>query len=515
MDKIKAISGKQVSLNMIANVISYSSNLIISFLLTPFLVNSLGKEIYSFYPIANTIVLYISVLTNSMNTIASRFVTISMVRNDKEQANYYFSSVMASNIIISMIMSVIMLIIILFIDKFLNVPVNSVAAVKGLFFFIFASALINVLSSVYGIATFATNRIDLRSLRELITAILKILLFVIFYTVFKPSIVFVGIVSLIVAVVNLAFQRYYTKMLLPTIQLTRSYVSKSHVSELFRASMWNMIFTFGNVMLVGMSFILANIYYGSSASGDLSIVQTVPQFINGVISMLVGVFFPVITYKVTDDDSNAIIQELLKDEKIIGILSSSVIIVFIALASDFFSLWMPSENSYQLSVLSFISIFPHIIISCMWILTNVNIAMNKVKIPAVFTMGLGLTNIILVSAIARYWNFGIIAIPIISTILQIIWTGVFLPIYSCKQLGTNNLIFYPTLIKIIAAIFPLLLFIIFIKQYFSLDSWINFIVFSVVMSIFTFCFIAVIIVGPNYFFGSLKRVIKIMISKDK
>ena len=50
------IGKKQVAINMVANIVSYSANILISFVLTPFLINTLGKETYSFYPIANTIV---------------------------------------------------------------------------------------------------------------------------------------------------------------------------------------------------------------------------------------------------------------------------------------------------------------------------------------------------------------------------------------------------------------------------------------------------------------------------
>ena len=45
------INNRQISINMIANIVSYSSNLLISFVLTPFLINTLGKETYSFYPV--------------------------------------------------------------------------------------------------------------------------------------------------------------------------------------------------------------------------------------------------------------------------------------------------------------------------------------------------------------------------------------------------------------------------------------------------------------------------------
>lgn len=73
------LSNKQVAVNMICNVVSYSSNIIVSFVLTPYLINTLGKEAYSFYPIANNIVSYMSIIVNALNAMAGRFITIEIV----------------------------------------------------------------------------------------------------------------------------------------------------------------------------------------------------------------------------------------------------------------------------------------------------------------------------------------------------------------------------------------------------------------------------------------------------
>ncbi len=183
----KAIGKKQISINMVANVVSYSSNLIISFILTPFLIDTLGKDVYSFYPIANSIVSYLSVLTATLNTMASRFFTVEIVNGNDKEANKYFSSVLASNIVISFFMFIPMAVIVVFVDTFLNVPINSVAAIRTLFALVFSAALVNVVGSIFGIATFAKNRIDLRSARELVTAVIRLGLYVLVYYIWNRA----------------------------------------------------------------------------------------------------------------------------------------------------------------------------------------------------------------------------------------------------------------------------------------------------------------------------------------
>ena len=503
------VGKKQVSINMIANIVSYSSNILISFVLTPFLINTLGKETYSFYPIANNIVSYMSIISNSMNTMASRFVTVSLVKGDIKESQKYYSSVMAANTIIGAVLLVPMLICVGFLDRFMEIPINSVAAVKALFVFVFASTLVNVVGSIFGIATFAKNRIDLRSLRELITAILRLVLFVVLYKFFLPSIVYVGIVALVVSIVNILIQYKYKKILLPEIRLSKDSVSEKHTRELLGSSVWNMINTLGSSLLAGMSLILSNIFYGASASGNYSIVSTVPGFINGVISLLVGVFYPVLMYLYAENKKDELIKEVIDAQKIIGMVACATIVVFSALSPEFFSLWTPGEDSNDLALLSCISIVPHFAIACLWSLTNLNVVMNKVKVPALFTLGLGVANVFIAFILYKATNMGMISLAITSSALQIIWIGILIPQYSCRQLDIKWNTFYTPLVRAFLCAIPTIITVLVVKKLFLIDSWLKFITLGAVMGTIGLLIFAFGMLGHKNIKKYVSRAIKI------
>ena len=178
------IGNKRLIINLSANIVSYSTNILIAFVLTPYLINTLGKETYSFYPIANNFVAYMCILTNALNSMSSRFVMVSYVKGHMEDVKKFISSVLFSNMIMAMLLLIPMVFIVIFINKIMDVPINIIASVRILFAFVFSSLLINILSSVFGVATFVKNRIDLRSIMQLAAGILKILMF---YILFKLS----------------------------------------------------------------------------------------------------------------------------------------------------------------------------------------------------------------------------------------------------------------------------------------------------------------------------------------
>lgn len=499
--------GKQLGINMVANIVSYSANILISFVLTPFLINTLGKETYSFYPLANQIVSYLSILTNAMNSMASRFVTVELVRGNKEKANGYYASALVANLLMGLVLMIPMQLIIVYMDKFMDIPINAVAAVKMLFALVFSSALLRIISSIFGIATFAKNRIDLRSIRELVTAVLRLILYVILYRFMPPSIVYVGVVTLLVAMINIAFQVFYSKKLMPEIRISRRYIKRQYTMEMMTSSSWNAINTFGNMLLTGTSMIMANMFYGAVASGSYSIVQTVPQFINGVISMLVGVFYPVITYRYAQNDKAGLVQEIRKAQNFVGLFGCATITVFSAMATEFFGLWTPGEDAQYLALLSFLTIAPHFVISCMWTLTNVNIVMNKVKVSAYFTLGCGVANIVIAYMIYGLTDIGLVSLPIISTVVQLIRVGIFMPLYVSRNLQIKWNTFYQALSRALVCSVPVFVVVYSAKQFFSLNSWLRFIMFGGFSGIFTLIVFAFGMLGYKQSMSLVKRLL--------
>ena len=240
----------------------------------------------------------------------SRFVNVSIVNVKMDDARKYVSSILFSNIIMGTILLVPMVLIVVFLDRIMNVPVNIVASIRLLFLFVFASMLVNIVSSVFGVATFVKNRIDLRSVMQLVSGILKIVLFYSLFKFFTPTIVYVGVVALVVAISESFFQQYYFKKLLLDIKISIRDFSKKHVKTILSSGSWNSVNAIGSLLLTSSSLIMANIIYGAASGGIYSIVNTVPIFINGIISMLVGVFATTVTYSYAKGNKEELLHEM-------------------------------------------------------------------------------------------------------------------------------------------------------------------------------------------------------------
>ncbi len=465
---------KQLAINLISNIISFSSSLLISFFLTPFLISTLGKEAYGFYPMANNFIGYLMIITLALNSMASRFITIEIAKRNYCKAKEYFSSVFYSNVVLAFLLSLPMAVIVYNINSFLNVPSDLVKEVKILFALVFIAMIISIFSSVFGVATFAKNRLDLKSYAQIVEGIIKIGLFITLFSIFKPSLIFIGVVAVIQSLTNLLIQVFFTKKLLPDFQLSLSYFDYRSVRELLASGVWNSLNSLGSQLLLGVTLILTNIYVGASSAGELAIVQTMPHFISSIITMLFSIFMPRITLVYAKNSPDKLVEEVVFSQKVIGIMATIPILLVIIFGTDFFSLWVPDQNSSRLQLFSMLTLIPIIIHANMWTVYGVNIVLNKVKVPSLMLIVTGIVSVLMSVSVLTFYINSPFVVLIVSAVFNVIYYMGFIPVYASKQLGIRYNVLYNHLIKTLVFSIIFVLSGILFRRYIIINSWLEF-----------------------------------------
>ena len=87
------MGGKRLAINMIANIVAFVVQFGINFLLTPYIVHTLGSEAYGFVQLSNNIISWVGILTVALNSMSGRFICIEINRQNTKKAKEYFNSV--------------------------------------------------------------------------------------------------------------------------------------------------------------------------------------------------------------------------------------------------------------------------------------------------------------------------------------------------------------------------------------------------------------------------------------
>lgn len=438
---------KQLVINMSASFIAYGVTLLISFFLSPYIVRTIGVEANGFVSLANNFVNYASLITLALNSLAGRFITISIVKGDIKEANKYFSSVFFANSIISGFLAVVGLLIVIFLDDLINIPSNLVSDVRLLFICLFLNCLLSVIGSIFSVATFARNKLYLESLRNIESNLARALIIVGLFAFLNPRVAYVGLGSLASGIYVLICNLYYTKKLLPEIKIQRNFFDFKAVIELTAAGIWNTINRLGTILLDGLDLLISNLFISTTAMGVLSLSKTVPSLISSLLNSVVGVFSPDFTILYAKGKKEELIKSIRQSMKIMGIIINAPIVVLITCGREFFELWQPTQDSVLLQRLFLLTIGCLIFSGGINCLYGVFTVLNKIKANSIAVLLGGTISVFITFILVKKTDLGIYAVAGVGTVVSIIRNLVFTAPYGAYCLGMKWYSFYPDILK--------------------------------------------------------------------
>lgn len=475
--------------NLISNGLSALSGIGLSFFLTPYIVATLGKEGYGFYPLSNNFVMYAGILTTALNSMSTRFITISLEKNDIKQVNIYFNSVLFGNLLISVFFFFVGALFCFFADLILEIPTHLKPDVKLLFAFVFLGLIINVSSSIFSVSSFALNRFDKLAMINIGVNIIRLLTIILLFYIFTPQLYFLGLSSVFSAFYFLFASYRMTKRILPEVYFSLGDFSWHALSILVGAGIWNSVLALSNVINTQVDLILANRFFGASEMGILSLTKFVPTALQLLLGIIVPLFLPELLKAYANGDTKRMKVNLDHSFKAIFLIVLLPIAMFFVYGEDFFKLWLPNEDSKQLYILSIITLIPFLIHGTIETIHHVFVITNKLRAASFWGVFVSMASFILVILLCRYSKLGIYAIPIATLITGTISHLTFTPLYAAKCLDEKAVYFYKRILKG-AISFILLLALAFIWKEAKLvvsDTWFgllsNFFIVGVVLFI--------------------------------
>ena len=131
--------------------------------LTPYYIRQVGMELYGYIGLVNNVISFIDIISISLNSMAQRYISLSLFRKNTDKAYQYYSSCIKANGILIAIFSVPGIVAVCKISAFMNIAEGLIYEVQMLFGLMVANYFIAVFSNIFYIAAFVKNRLDLHA----------------------------------------------------------------------------------------------------------------------------------------------------------------------------------------------------------------------------------------------------------------------------------------------------------------------------------------------------------------
>ncbi len=477
---------KQTGINFIAQAIAFAINFCISFFLTPYIIENIGVEANGFVTLANTFVDYATLFTVAINSMAGRFITIKIHQKNNYEASKYFTSVIFANIFFSIAFVVVFTFIILFLEKILNISPESLTDIKILFIFVALNFIVTLFASSFSISAFATDRLDKSALVNARGCVLRAAMLVLCYSFFRPYTFYVGIATLIQGINYLISHMRYRRKLTPELLIRRSYFDFSCIKELLVSGIWNSVSKLSTILSSGLDLLIANLFIGGVAMGVLNVSKTASNVIILLFGTLANIFVPQLTIAYANNNFAEIKKQLVFSVKILALFSSIPAAILIGFGDAFYSLWVPSQDSVLLHLLTSITFVGLAFTLPLEPLYNVFTVSNRIK-PASIALIIFSTASILTTFIGLNFihdqNERLIFIVAVGAFYTALRALSFLPVYSAKCLNFKPGTLYPVILRNIVAALLLIAISVTASSFFVIDSWFGLIVACIAIAV--------------------------------
>lgn len=343
--------------------------------------------------------------------------------------------------------------------------------------------LIGLVNSVFSVCTFAVNRQDIEAYRSILSNILRIVIIFLLFYFFIPKLYFLGISS-VVSAIYLALANYYlTRKFLPEMKLSIKDFNRMAIKEITSSGVWNSINSLSVVLMTQLDLFLANIYTSPKDMGLFSLSKVVPNFMELLIGVVTTVFVPKLVILFGRNDKNGLLREIRFSMKILSIVVVIPICLLFVFGDIFMQIWVPGQNIellHKLSNMALFRIFAYGIVATIYPVYTV---VNKLKIPALVWLVVGIIEVITIIFVFKHTSLGIFSIPIVSMSTAFLRNFLFTPYYAAKCLDIKKNTFFINLLKnILITVFLLgILYLIRPLVCAYIQSFLPFMVFCILM----------------------------------
>lgn len=480
-------SGKnrQLAINMIASMITFVIGLCIKFFLTPFVVKSLGADAYGFIGLSTDIIGYTTLVTIALNSMAGRFITIEYTRGNKEKANKYFSSVFYSNLALASVIIIFATVCVIWLEYFINIPDTLLFDVKVLFCLLAFNNVISLVCGTWGVATFIKNRLELSSIRTIIGNLINALLLMLLFTLLNPHIWYVGIAGTVMTIYTAVANYQLSKRLTPELKVRRDCFDLSLIKELVSSGIWNVLNKMSDILGYGLDLLVANLFLGATFMGVFAITKNVPFLILSLFQMIAAVFAPMLTQLYAQNNKKELADELNKSIRILGFFATIPLTCLFVWGDDFYSLWIPSQDAKLLQLITILGTMEYVVSMPLESLWNIFTITNKLKYSSLTLLG-SCTLIILITIITMLLTESqmvrLLVLASSRSIVYMIRSLTFLPLYGAHCLGYPKAIFYKPLMKSIICTILSVVVIYLFSMFWNADTWMR-LIFAGIISI--------------------------------
>jgi membrane protein EpsK len=429
-DYILGIAKKsQIAVNLLTNTLAMGVSMLISLWMTPYLIQKMGFAAFGYIGLIANLIGFMAVLTYALNSMAGRFLAVSLRQGGPEKASRYISSALFSNVCAGILILALILVLTLNMGQLIRIQAGLAKDVRIAFVLSGIAFILSSIAIIFATAAYTGNRLDITNGINIFTNIVRALFLVVAYTFFNARIWYYAMGSVLQVSINIILAMIAFRSLLPDVHFSIKMFDLKMSLELLSSGFFNSLIMLGTVFMTQIDLIVGNRYLPAEIVGMYAAILLIPNSIRNIAVALSSAFSPTTLILYSSGDLQSLRKYSNKVVKFCGFMLGWPVAVVSGLGVAILKLWLGKDYSdYEFTII--LMLLPLSANLAVRQLYNVQEAMNKVKIPAFISILSGITNLALAIALTVVLKMGIFGIVLSGAIISTVHALVFNPIYT-------------------------------------------------------------------------------------
>ncbi len=400
----------------------------IAFLLSPFLVNTLGDTKYGIWSIVAALTGYMTLLDLGVSSAVAKYVSKYKALNDYKSINVVVSSAVAIMLSVGAVLIVASPFIAnLVVNTFKITPelkdtVHTLVIIGAIDVAIFVS------SGVLFGAFYGFQRNEITNAAILFAALIKAVVFY-FALTSGYSLLAMGVISLVANLLAALLLAFLMKKTEPEVELTVKHADKSTVVSIFHYSKFTFLTMLGMQLIYYSDAFVIGFFLSAAAITIYTIPWSLSEYSNKLIFAVAQTFVPVFSEQEATKDK-ALYSTYITGTKALLIISNLLCIGMLTLGDNFVGIWMGPKYAVECSVILSIMFFTQLIKSPQLLSYSILLGTSNHQKFSTYNMLFSVANLIL--SILLIQKFGLVGVAVATSFTQIVFYAVITPILTSR-----------------------------------------------------------------------------------
>lgn len=427
---------KRIARNISTQWLLIGAQLVISVLMTPFLVRRLGDDGYGIIALISGLVGYHGILYFGLGAAVVKYVAEHHAKDDRQALDETVSTIFTIYLGIGTLWLLLSLALLKPLPWLFNLHPGQVGDARAMLLMMGFALFVHFPGSVYGGVVMGLERFDVLNRYNFTLLVVRNL--ATFLAVSRyPSVVLVGVINMVTLLAEPVVAAVFARRLLPELKITVRAFSRARAKQLFTFSTQSFLFTLSEKLINYTDEFVISQARGPGAVTHYVIPLRLVDYARDGLDKATLVLMPGVSATAAKGDMATLQNVWRFGNKAVMCLVAPVCLVFLAWGHHVLTLWLDhtyADRGYP--VLLWLALAFVVQVAGRGIARPIFEGLGELTVPARITVVEGVTNLVL-SVIFVRTGLGVAGVAMATFIPAAISGVLVMPWFVCRRLGVS------------------------------------------------------------------------------